>query len=561
MESNIKMTIEVKTNSLIKHNIEAADNIELSLENTITHDMFCSSSNNTFIDNNQVSWLNKYKPTSFNNCYLKIEDKHKIDNWIQTLLDDSLDSLTNTNNTKSKSKETIQTTKNGKLKKKRSPKNDGYPTNCLFLYGPPGIGKTTIAQLILKKYKCDILEFNASDTRTSKIIQEKLNSVGGSHNVIDFMCKKKTKIAIILDEIDGLSLGDKGGLTEINNIIIDSRKNKTPFICISNNINKKMETLKRKSLFIKVLKPNDITITKIITNIVKHEKLNLDSSKIRKIVSKSQGDIRRVITLLEYLFRKNHNSYYSVDSFKPIKSCNDVNVTIDNDDNFYLKLDVSLDNYSRKTTDLAPYEMSDKLLNSYKSIDFFLENFNHDNSMTNWYLYENFIKYIDKNRIGSLKKKLHNINEIYTNFALGDIYENNISLYQHFELYEYLNLIKTHASSYWTNYNLNKASYNKMGMMNYSTLLNKTSLEYFNSKNHTKINKIFNSNGSTNITSSVCDIIYINFDKNNLYFLQNIIEEYKIDSDDFEKIIKISVLFNKDNLVDIKQKIKLLYIN
>ena len=61
------------------------------------------------------------------------------------------------------------------------------------------------------------------DTRTAKTIQESLDKVGGSHNVIDFMCNKKTKIAIILDEIDGLSSGDKGGMTEINNIISESR--------------------------------------------------------------------------------------------------------------------------------------------------------------------------------------------------------------------------------------------------------------------------------------------------------------------------------------------------
>ena len=36
-------------------------------------------------------------------------------------------------------------------------------------------------------------------------------------------------------------------------------------------------------------------------------------------------------------------------------------------------------------------------------------NYNFDSSMTNWYIYENFIKYIDKNRVGSIKKKINSI--------------------------------------------------------------------------------------------------------------------------------------------------------
>ena len=65
------------------------------------------------------------------------------------------------------------------------------------------------------------------------------------------MCNKKTKIATILDEIDGLSSGDKGGMTEINNIISESREHNTPFICISNNICKKNGFFKAKIVVFK----------------------------------------------------------------------------------------------------------------------------------------------------------------------------------------------------------------------------------------------------------------------------------------------------------------------
>ena len=42
------------------------------------------------------------------------------------------------------------------------------------------------------------------------------------------------------------------------------------------------------------------------------------------------------------------------------------------------------------------------------------------------YIYENFIKYIDKNRTGNIEKKIRSINEIFNCFTFGDILEKDI---------------------------------------------------------------------------------------------------------------------------------------
>ena len=78
-----------------------------------------------------------------------------------------------------------------------------------------------------------------------------------------------------MDEIDGMNSGDKGGMSEINNIISESREHNTPFICISNNVCKKTDALKRKSLYMKIGKPSDNVIKKIITKISDGENLNI----------------------------------------------------------------------------------------------------------------------------------------------------------------------------------------------------------------------------------------------------------------------------------------------
>ena len=228
--------------------------------------------------NECLSWLKKYSPKTFDECLIKSDEKTKMDGWLKYISNPEVELSVSGKKSDSKNKD-----KKDKTSTKGKKKNEN-DTNCLFLYGPPGIGKTTIANLLLKKYNYDVLEFNASDTRTAKTIQENLNQVGGSHNVIDFMCNKKTKIAIILDEIDGLSNGDKGGMSEINNIIAQSREKKTPFICISNTVCKKTDTLKRKSLFIKVSKPSDQFIKKILTKINKEESIKPEDSIISTII-------------------------------------------------------------------------------------------------------------------------------------------------------------------------------------------------------------------------------------------------------------------------------------
>ena len=498
-----------------------------------------------------ISWLNKYNPTNFDECFLNQEDKNKIEKWVKALLNFTRRDGCDNNNSKKK-------------KKKKD-----IPSNCLFLHGPPGIGKTTMATLLLKKYNYDILEYNASDARTAKIIKDKLNKVGGSHNVVDFMCNKKTKIAVILDEIDGLSSGDKGGLSEINSIIGDSKDNQTPFICISNTICKKMDSLKRKSVYLKIGKPSDFTLKKLINRVVKTESIMIDDSVIKKIVAKSQGDIRRCITILEYLFR--NKSIYVTDPTGDNTNLTNMNTTRQVETFCELKkkinkegkmvLDLSkkqettyknitifddIESYSRKNTELAPYEMCEKILNSYSTLDFFLENFNYDHSMTNWYLYENFIKYIEKNRMGSFEKKVNSINNIFNYFSSGDIIEKKMILKQNYDLYEYINILKTYSAAFWTNEGLKKCSYNKMGMMNYSTLLNKTSLEYFNSKNWGLINNKLRCKQTTNITTSLCDIIFKRFDANDTIFIREIIDEYSLSEDELEKIIKSSLYYNKE---------------
>ena len=85
-----------------------------------------------------------------------------------------------------------------------------------LLLGEPGVGKTTLAYRILEQSGLKVVEFNASHTRSGtsfrKVILPLLRE-GGIINMVE--TGKRGGIGILLDEIDGLSSGERGGLQEL----------------------------------------------------------------------------------------------------------------------------------------------------------------------------------------------------------------------------------------------------------------------------------------------------------------------------------------------------------
>ena len=59
--------------------------------------------------------------------------------------------------------------------------------------GPPGIGKTTTASLVAKEAGRDLIEFNASDVRSKKVMHENLGDITGSQSVEGYFTSSNKK--------------------------------------------------------------------------------------------------------------------------------------------------------------------------------------------------------------------------------------------------------------------------------------------------------------------------------------------------------------------------------
>jgi len=106
----------------------------------------------------------------------------------------------------------------------------------LLLMGPPGTGKTTLAQALARQFGYDLVEMNASDTRNRDALRARIIPV--LQNTINLLGRK---ILLFLDEVDGISgREDTGGLDTLVDLV---KEPTVPIIMAANEKSAKIKDL------------------------------------------------------------------------------------------------------------------------------------------------------------------------------------------------------------------------------------------------------------------------------------------------------------------------------
>jgi hypothetical protein len=145
---------------------------------------------------------------------------------------------------------------------------DNRTTPAIFLVGPPGVGKTTLAYRVMEAINLRVREFNASHTRSGANFRKIILPLLQRGGVIHMMeTGEQGGLGVILDEIDGLSNGEKGGLQSLLTYLREWKPSNpgVPVIFISNTIQQRMlQMISRHCLTIKVGMADELQIQRLI---------------------------------------------------------------------------------------------------------------------------------------------------------------------------------------------------------------------------------------------------------------------------------------------------------
>jgi SpoVK/Ycf46/Vps4 family AAA+-type ATPase len=199
----------------------------------------------------------------------------------------------------------------------------------IYVYGDPGTGKTTFVTNILKELDYDIIKYDAGDIRNKSIIDNITKHNMSDKNIMSLFNNKVKKIAVIMDEIDGMNNGDKGGINTLIKLIRPKKTKKqkleevtmNPIICIGNyHIDKKIKELMKVCNTIELKAPTAAQIS----TIVKHLIPTVEDVIKNKIINYVQGDIRKLNNI--YNIHVNKNDIFKsnmIEHIFQLKSYND----------------------------------------------------------------------------------------------------------------------------------------------------------------------------------------------------------------------------------------------
>jgi replication factor C subunit 1 len=193
--------------------------------------------------------------------------------------------------------------KHAKLNFKTGGKHGMGTYRAVIIYGPPGIGKTTAAHLVAKLEGYDVVETNASDARSKRLVDEGLRGILGTTSLLGYFSgdgkdvnSQKRNLVLIMDEVDGMSSGDRGGVGALAAVC---KKSIIPIILICNERKQpKMRPFDYAAFDLPFRRPTTDQIRSRIMTIAFKENMKIPPHVANALIEGTGADIRQVVNMI-----------------------------------------------------------------------------------------------------------------------------------------------------------------------------------------------------------------------------------------------------------------------
>ena len=460
-------------------------------------------------------WVDKYKPRCISDIFGNKNNIKKIQDWLKVF--------------------------DNKVK----PRNDFK--NCILISGPPGIGKTSVAHIILKDSGYNSIEFNASELRASKIITDKLNTILSGKS-IKMMFDKDIRTGIIMDEVDGIeskrecsasdlseyinynSIKKLAKLKKINKGLKKADKinpediyvNNNPIICICNFLNKSVLPLLKDVVHIKFTEPSDFDVLNLLQKINTNEHINLSDIVLNFLVPYCQNDLRRAINLMEYI------GGHVVQNNKELTNSDIIKF---------------IDKLGNKDMDIGLYEAINTVFFSHDaSHEVLLKCYHTDQNFVPFIIHENFINFLDSNTNNSYETNLDNCIKYYDYLTISQIFKGK--MFGNWHISEYIGYFTSVLPNYIIK-NANLKSSPASTKLDKSALISKYNYRYYNLKSINFLSKKLNLDMVNFQIFAALVVNTVFLAPKHLPVFLNYLNSFKVTFKEFEKIMKLSPCFDK----------------
>lgn len=351
----------------------------------------------------------------------------------------------------------------------------------IYIYGTPGCGKTSFVKEVLEDIGYDIISYDAGDIRNKNVMETITKHNMTDKNIMCMFHKKVKKIAIVMDEIDGMNSGDKGGINALIKLIREKKTKKqkleemtyNPIICIGNyHIDKKIKELMKVCETIELKSPSLKQTSTIVSSLLPEIPENLKEN----IVEFSQGDLRRLKQM--YQLHKNYINNKNEEE-KDIKEKELSNEKINKEENNFYNSVFQLKCYNEDTK-----KITKKLINDKYSFEEHNKIMNEtDRTIVGLLWHENIIDVLSKL---DFHHSIIIYLQILRNMCFADFIDRITFQKQIWQFNEMSSIIKTFYSNkiyheYLTNYNIKKKPTYNPSEVRFTKVLTKYSTEYNNS--------------------------------------------------------------------------------